>query len=143
MSGVIRLGPQATMEEEQQLRGLAGRRIREAFCPTYDNHTLPPHPNPSSQPAEFPSLELKTRPDAGKRVRACVLSFLQHSCVQLICCEFHSRWSRSKDICKICSLHLTLHRTSDCVFPVLFQVHVYAKKGIENCEWRSMITGVL
>lgn len=126
------------MEEEQQLRGVAGRGIREAFCPTYDNHTLPPHPNPSSQPAEFPSLELKTRPDAGKRVRACVLSFQQHSCVERIWSEFHNRWSKSKDICKICSLHLTLHRTSVCVFP-LFQVYVYAKRGsrIVNGEARS------
>lgn len=71
-------------EEEQQFRGEeAGRGIREALCSAYSNHAFPPHPNPSSQPAEFPSLELKRRPAAGKRVRRCGLSFLQCSCVEI------------------------------------------------------------
>ncbi|KAK2895891.1 hypothetical protein Q8A73_015379 [Channa argus] len=64
-------------EEEQQLRGEAGRAIREALCPTYGNHTLPPHPNPSSRPAEIPSLELKARPDAGKKTQGVVILFLR------------------------------------------------------------------
>ncbi|KAK2822656.1 hypothetical protein Q5P01_022721 [Channa striata] len=66
-------------EEEQQLRGEAGRGIREARCPTYGNHTLPPHPNPSSRPAEFPSLELMARPDAGKRVHVYAKKWTNHS----------------------------------------------------------------
>lgn len=143
MSGVIRLGPQAQLwrRRSNSWGGEAGRGIREALCSAYGNHALPPHPNPSSQPAEFPSLELKRRPAAGKGVRGCGLSFQQHVCMlygdKMI---WHGKNFTTDGIkVKICLLHDTIPLF--CCVP-LFQVQVCTKRGTRSSVLRSVVTEV-